>query len=230
MKKPLKNRQLKVVVFTAAFLVLAATGPFVPFTVSPAKAENAAGENLGKEASQIWTKLIRELEGRREEGPLTVDDLFTLAVSYANAGRLKEATETFREIERHEPSLEERHRRVASYAIRYQQNPYDVVGLARLAFAYYAIEEYQSSVEFFQRLVTLDPGNEWVRNYLAVSLYKCNQLDKAIAVLEENLLLNPANPYTHALLGMAYYEKGWYLRALQELSKGRQAIQNLLTF
>lgn len=183
-----------------------------------------------RSSEYIWLTTIDELEQKRNLQELTIDELFTLAVCYANTGRLHEATKLFGEVDRLESSAEARKKRVASYQEALEGDPQNMVALNRLAFAYYAIGNYEASVQYFEILLTLDPRNEWTRNYLAYALYQCGRLDEAIGVLQDNLLINPRNSYTHALLGMAYYEKKWYFRALEEMGKGRTAIQDLLTF
>lgn len=178
-----------------------------------------------------WSELLRQVEGQLKEQPEEPELLFTYAVATANLGRLDDSVRAFRQLE----NLQRLHggRELISteaYQALLAAHPDDLLLLNKLAFLYYAREEYGMASRFFRQACELDLSNEWPRNYLAYCLYRTGDLDGALAVLEEALTLNPHNSYTHLLLGLAYAEKGWYLKSLQELAKGRRALSHLLSF
>ncbi|MDI3280916.1 MAG: tetratricopeptide repeat protein [Bacillota bacterium] len=187
-------------------------------------------EASGGEA--YWSELLREVEGQLKKQPEERELLFTYAVATANLGRLDDSVRAFRQLENltrlpdggGDPLSAE------VYEAQLAAHPGDLLLLNKLAFLYYAREEYGAASRFFRQASQLDSSNEWPRNYLAYCLYRTGDLDGALSALEEALALNPHNSYTHLLLGLAYAEKGWYLKSLQELAKGRRALSHLLSF
>ena len=106
---------------------------------------------------------------------------------------------------------------IAAYtqAVRSQPElvgPY--LGLGR-AFTIKGETEYGRAT--FQKAVDLDPRNAEARFLLAMTLARLQQLDRAVAEMEEVLQLDPEQPAAHERLAIWSYYQGRYAKAWEHV-------------
>ncbi|MBO8126674.1 MAG: tetratricopeptide repeat protein [Firmicutes bacterium] len=177
--------------------------------------------------TEFWRTKAEEAKARLQVDPNNKDYLFQLGISQAMLGEIEASIQTFQTIDRLDQEGTYAQEVIARYAgdPKYSEN---LLVQSYLAFAYYVQEDYPASVEAFDRVIRLDPGNPWPLNYQGFSLYQCGRLDKAVQTLEKSVRLDESNQYSHMLLGMAYYEQGHLFKALAELAKARGVIGKFL--
>ncbi|MGE5552605.1 MAG: tetratricopeptide repeat protein [Betaproteobacteria bacterium] len=182
-----------------------------------------AGSRLGRiaPASQgLWEEVLRE------NAPLgDPQSFFWLAVAHANLGQLEESRTAFERWDKADPQRKTTKLLVSESRALLAQDPGDLQGLNGLAFLAYAEGNYAEAINYFQSVVSIDEQNPWPRCYLGFSLGKNGQVNAAVKVLEEGVRLFPDNEVLHFLLGMAYYRKGLFARALLEMAKAPGALR-----
>lgn len=226
------KRLKQALLLTASLLFLAATVVLPVYPAGPAGTPATRPDRTVAvsevEARAYWERLLSDSQKAVRGDPSQDDDpqdLFWLAVAAANLGRLDESTDSFRELQKADPERKVVHKLVADCRAVLSQDPDNLQALNGLAFVAYANEDFAQAASYFQQLVRIEPSNPWTRNYLGFSLGKSGRLDEAISVLEEGRRRFPDNEFTHFLLGLAYYQKGWVVRALGELAKAPRAIR-----
>lgn len=93
------------------------------------------------------------------------------------------------------------------------EDPTDLRSLLMLGNGYYLRGKIDSSIQTFQKAVSVNPRLPYAYYYLGVSYYRAMRLDEAIAALEQSIASSPAMIMSHYWLGMAYYHKGLYFKA-----------------
>lgn len=172
-------------------------------------------------ASQgLWEEVLRE------NAPLSdPQSFFWMAVAHANLGQLEESRAAFERWDKADPQRKTTKLLVNESRAMLAQDPRDLRGLNGLAFLAYAEGNYAEAIKYFQSVVSVDEQNPWPRCYLGFSLGKNGQVNEAVKVLEEGVRLFPDNQVLHFLLGMAYYRKGLFARALLEMAKAPGALR-----
>ena len=96
--------------------------------------------------------------------------------------------------------------------------------LGYLAETYYKLEEYQLSDETFDKLLEIDPKNNWaLNNYSFYLALRGEKLDKALEMSAITLKSNPESPSYLDTYGWILYQMGKYEEAEQYISK---AVEN----
>lgn len=170
-----------------------------------------------------WGAVIEE---NQSSASLDMKSYLYLAIAYANTGKLAKAKEAFQSIAK-AGYVEFGREVIEENEAKLKRNPGDIVALNCLAFTYYAFERYEAALSEFLKIVALDRGNVWVRQYLALVYGKLGLLDKGIEVLKKAIEIDPRNEYSHLLLGLAYQERKWYLLAMIEFAKAPNAIREV---
>jgi DNA-binding SARP family transcriptional activator/TolB-like protein len=81
--------------------------------------------------------------------------------------------------------------------------------------------DWTGAEEAFKRARDLQPTSITARHSFASLLIALRRFDEASDLLRENVDLDPLNPYTHAVLGWAYYMGGQYTDAISQLEQTR---------
>ncbi len=100
--------------------------------------------------------------------------------------------------------------------------PDDLRGLALLGACYYAVDEYETGLKYFNRLIRLDEQNGKWYMYRGIYFFKKNNLNDAEGQFRFALELDPSLYATHYYLGKIYKERGEVDSALEELKLYRQ--------
>jgi predicted Zn-dependent protease len=90
----------------------------------------------------------------------------------------------------------------------------------------YSAGKYVSAADAFATVVSLDSDNPWSRCYYGYSLGKAGRIDAAVAMLEESVRRFPDNQQLRFLLGLGYYHKGSFFKAVKEMARARDAIMD----
>lgn len=170
---------------------------------------------------QIEEHIKKELQNNPKDRLLN----FQLGVCYAKTGRIKEAFDTFNTLKELKDDLKPEE--VPSlYLKRLEEGGDRLLNLSYLAFAYHVINDYQKSKEAFLELIQLEPDNIWNYNYLALVYRDLKELALAEGLLKESLALEQ-NSYTRFILGLVYYDKGSYLKAIIEFGRARDVARTI---
>jgi tetratricopeptide (TPR) repeat protein len=169
---------------------------------SPVQAQGRAAE---------WPALIVKYEDQVARTPSDPTTRFTLAMLYAREGRLLEGLKQLQEADK---AAGPDRRLPLARAIAQEaegllrRNPNDLLARYRLAFARYFMGDHAGTVTEFERIVAIDPRNDWGYGYLGQGYELLGQRDRAIATWERGLGVNPGNAVIHYLLGVAHVKKG----------------------
>lgn len=168
-------------------ITLALVASFVLLSVCHVLAESDAVD---------WRTLIEQYKSR--EG-LTVEERFKLAIAYANIGDIWGAQREFQKLER--PGWRDDAAAVlAASEERLLDRPNSVIDLNVVAFASFVLEDYERSCAAFERILEVDPSNEWPRAYLAWTLGRMGRIDEGIEQLERVIKKHPLNLQLRMLL------------------------------
>ena len=155
---------------------------------------------------------------------------FKLAVSEANLGEIKNSYKSFDRIgdnfnqnEINDFSNKQREE-LAENDIDYEQN---ILILNYIAFSQVIIEDYEEAIYYFDKILSLEPDNIWIRNYKAAGYIELELLDKAEDYLEATLNIKD-NQFSHLLLGYIYYERDEMFKALRKVSRARALFDLIL--
>jgi tetratricopeptide (TPR) repeat protein len=157
-----------------------------------------------------WPALIRRYEADVARTPGDPLVRFTLAMLYAREGRLLEGYRQLQEAD--QAAGPERREALARQVVRQaedliRRNPGDLLARYRLAFARHFLGEPAAVVAEFERIVALDPRNDWGYGYLGQAYATMNQDDRAIAAWHRGLDVNPNNAVLHYVLGLMYAKR-----------------------
>jgi tetratricopeptide (TPR) repeat protein len=81
------------------------------------------------------------------------------------------------------------------------------------------------AIKFIESLIQDNPNDIDALNLLAIAYRLKGDFDEAMRILKRALKIDPNYPETHYHLGLLHYERGNYLRAIEEFYK---AIENYL--
>jgi tetratricopeptide (TPR) repeat protein len=158
-----------------------------------------------------WPALILRFEEQVARTPADAAARLTLAMLYAREGRLLEGFKQLQEADK--AAGPERRGQMAREIVRdaearVRRNPHDLLARYRLAFARYFLDDLPGAVKEFERIVLVDPRNDWGYGYLGQGYEMLGQRDRAIATWERGLSVNPSNAVLHYLLGVAHAKQG----------------------
>lgn len=180
----------------------------------------------GGSAAERWRALLAETSNET-----TLDARLLRVIALVNLGEVERGLREFdamaqADFEPFAVAVIERSTRAAEAA------PDDLVVLNSLAFAHHALamsrnqrEEFDEAIRWYRRILEVDPGNVWIRHYLALAYYNLEQVGQAVAVLQEALTYDRRNQYTHLLLGLAYSEQKAYAKAALHLLQAPEALR-----
>ncbi|MDQ7841216.1 MAG: tetratricopeptide repeat protein [bacterium] len=199
-------------------LVPAATSVLLVALLLAAPSRAALAQGTAAE----WPALVRRFEQQVQQTPGDPSARFTLAMLYARNGRVLDGFKQLQEADQAigspagRPALA---RQIVTEAegllIR---NRHDLLARYRLAFARYFLGEHPAAAAEFERIVVLDPRNDWGYGYLGQGYANLGQLDRAIATWERGLAVNPRNAALHYMLGLSYTRKGDKKKAAAHLA------------
>jgi tetratricopeptide (TPR) repeat protein len=182
-------------------LVLVLASVAVVAAAAPALAQGAAAE---------WPALIRRYEAQVARTPGDPLARYTLAMLYARDGRLLDGYKQLQEAD--QAVGQARRAEVARQVVReaegmIRQNPQDLLARYRLAFGRYFLGDHAGAAAELERVVTMEPRNDWGFGYLGQAYAAAQQDDRAIAAWQRGLQVNPNNSVIHYLLGLMFTRK-----------------------
>jgi tetratricopeptide (TPR) repeat protein len=168
---------------------------------TPVRAQGVAAE---------WPALVKRFEAQVARTPLDPSARFTLAVLYARDGRLLDGYKQIQEADAaagpaRRADLTAQVVRDAQGLIR--QNPNDLLARYRLAFARYFQGDLAGATGEFERIVAVEPKNDWGYGYLGQAYAASKRDDQAIGVWQRGLQVNPHNSVLHYVLGLMYTKR-----------------------
>jgi tetratricopeptide (TPR) repeat protein len=101
---------------------------------------------------------------------------------------------------------------------RHKENPYDVEAITQIAFLYNDLGEFDRSIEYARRGLTMAPRHDDLYDALSQSLARLGRFDEAIKVGEAWIARSPRNGGAHAHLG------DYYVRA-NRIKEARRALE-----
>ena len=155
-----------------------------------------AGHLLAEENGIDWKALIQLYEGR---GNLTTRERFELAMAYANTGDVWGARREFETLERL-GWREDAATMIAEAEEKLLVQPDSLMDLNIVAFASFALGDYEKSCATFERILQVDPSNDWPRVFWACTLGRLGRIDEGIEQLELVAKKHPFNLVVKALL------------------------------
>jgi cytochrome c-type biogenesis protein CcmH/NrfG len=87
-----------------------------------------------------------------------------------------------------------------------QSNPTDVDTLSRLGNLYYDGQSYPQAIQYYEKVLTIQPKNADVRTDLGTAYWYTGDADKAIANFEKALAVQPNHPGTLFNLGIVKWQ------------------------
>jgi tetratricopeptide (TPR) repeat protein len=94
--------------------------------------------------------------------------------------------------------------RVADLVTSYQQDPDNPETLFELGEAYFLAGEWQPGLDWFLKLVAVDPGNVHAWTDIGTAHYNVGQIEDAKAAWAKGLELAPQDPQLHYNMGFLY--------------------------
>jgi tetratricopeptide (TPR) repeat protein len=157
-----------------------------------------------------WPALVRRYETQVSRMPADPLARFSLAMLYARDGRLLDGYKQLQEADRaagqaRRAELVRQIAREAESLIR--KNPKDLLARYHLAFARYFMNDPAGAAAEFERIVVLDPRNDWGFGYLGQAYAAAGQEERAIAGWQRGLAVNPNNAVIHYVLGLMYTKR-----------------------
>jgi len=175
------------------------------------------GQAASKQLS--WQKLLEQSRKAVAAAPQDPDKRYELAMIYAHEGRVFDAWDELKEVDRLVGGEARRksyaQRIIAASATQIKRSPGDILARYKLAFAYYFIGRRLDARREFHIIVDLEPRHSWSYGYLGYLYAEAGNLDKAIALWEKGVKFDPGNAVLHYVLGVAYVRKGDMKRAAQ---------------
>jgi tetratricopeptide (TPR) repeat protein len=103
------------------------------------------------------------------------------------------------------------------------QAPLTAQELLEQGFTAFQAQQYQRSLELFQKAYKEEPTLALVNFYLGVNLRVLERPREAVPYLSEALERDPALTQTHYQLGLAHFEAGQYRKALAAFRKAKES-------
>lgn len=157
-----------------------------------------------------WPVLVKRLETQVARTPSDPMARYTLAMLYARDGRLLDGYKQLQEADQAagQDRRAELMRQIAQECdALIRRNPQDLLARYRLAFARYFASDPAGAATEFERIVALEPRNDWAYGYLGQSYAALKQDERAIGAWQRGLEVNPNNSVLHYVLGLMYTKK-----------------------
>jgi tetratricopeptide (TPR) repeat protein len=174
----------------------------------------------------FWLALQEECQSELEEKPEDILINYQLSISMVNLGQIEEALEHFNHISS-KISLEDFNECIDPYLELLRKNPDDILLLNYAAFSKIINLDYRGSINYFERIIELEPENVWIQNYLAATLVELEEYREADQVLCQAISIKD-NRYSHLLLAIVNYKTGNLLKAITELCQSGDLVNRLL--
>ena len=162
-----------------------------------------AHNNLSFLYSTLGVNLKQALREARIANQLKPDNPYlqdTLGWAYYRNGMLQEALKVLKKAVAAKPDLADVHFHLAS--------------------VYYDLDEFEPTVRHFREAIRLDPKNAFARNNLAYFFAEKNRnIDEALRLVDEAILLSPSNAPFLDTKGWVLYRLGRYEEALPFIKK-----------
>ncbi len=162
-----------------------------------------AHNNLSFLYSTLGVNLKQALREARIANQLKPDNPYlqdTLGWAYYRNGMLQDALKVLKKAVAAKPDLADVHFHLAS--------------------VYYDLDEFEPTVRHFREAIRLDPKNAFARNNLAYFFAEKNRnIDEALRLVDEALLLSPSNAPFLDTKGWVLYRLGKYDEALPYIRK-----------
>ena len=162
-----------------------------------------AHNNLSFLYSTLGVNLKQALREARIANQLKPDNPYlqdTLGWAYYRNGMLQEALKVLKKAVAAKPDLADVHFHLAS--------------------VYYDLDEFEPTVRHFREAIRLDPKNAFARNNLAYFFAEKNRnIDEALRLVDEALMLSPSNAPFLDTKGWVLYRLGKYDEALPYIKK-----------
>lgn len=145
-----------------------------------------------------------------------------LARRYAEQGMNEKAAESWVEVTKIEPSLEEGHYNLGVALTKQEKfeealphleksisvNPYFIKGYYAVGNALVALERYEEAVGYYQKALEISPDDVEVRHNLGVAYSHTGKAEKAIEELEKTIELQPGFFLAYTSLSLMYKNMG----------------------
>jgi len=165
-----------------------------------------------------WEDLLERSRDNLNKNPDNHTARFEYALSLANTGQVEESYEQF-DILGEEENREDARNEVEKVLEKMENQGEDnVLKLNYLAFLAVVDKNYEESIQYFEKIIDINPDNVWIYNYLAASYFELDKLNKAHKIAGEALEIKE-NSYSHVLHGMIYLEKDEYFKAIHSFSR-----------
>lgn len=177
-----------------------------------------------------WQELIENNQEliKKKDSNKNTKARFRLGVAYANLGKIDLAKKEFDSLKDLDDGKKAKEI-IAYYKTKLEAEPENPIFLNYLGFAYYANNNYKSSLKIFKKIIKYDSQNIWSYNYLGTIYGKLEKYKSAKKVLKESLELEN-NKYTHFLLGAVYYKQGNIFKALYHVGRSGKVATKLLNW
>jgi tetratricopeptide (TPR) repeat protein len=188
-------------------------------SASPTQAASGSKDLLSKELTNIEIEKWKQYTTTNPKDP---NGFFELAMAYSRSSYIEKAWPALQEVDKLDPNFANKviQRMTAALA----KNPNDTETRYKLAFGYYfkGLKNNdnvykQKAKDEFDKIIKQNPNHVWAMNYRAYLYTEDGELDKGIEMWEKSLAIDKNNPVTHFVLGHAYYKKGKFKQALQEI-------------
>ena len=89
-------------------------------------------------------------------------------------------------------------------------------------------KDYNTSINYFEKIAEIQPKNIWILNFKAASYNEIEKYEKAKEILEKAQSIKE-NQYSNLLMGIAHYETGNYFRAVREMTKAGELFYEFIS-
>ncbi|QTL98295.1 hypothetical protein GM661_10050 [Iocasia frigidifontis] len=173
-----------------------------------------------------WNRLKEDSLQLVEKEPDNIMAKFRYSIALANLGMIEEALDTFEEIE-DTVSIDEFNQVVSPYLEGITLQSEDILSLNYAAFGASINKEYTISIDYFKRIIELEPDNIWIRNYLALVYKEIDNNELAIETCEKALEVKE-NEHSRLILAVIYYDTGHYIKAFFQANRAGSLVKKLL--
>ena len=140
----------------------------------------AAAPTLAESTSVDWNQMVRDLERKRD---LTIREQVYLVMAYGNTGGITRLLGLVGDLDKQD-WIPTAHEMMEESEEALEEDPGNLIHLNTIAFASFALNDYETSGELFEQIVELDPENHWPRLYLGWSWGSTGRVDDGIEQIE----------------------------------------------
>jgi len=181
-----------------------------------AQYEKAAAADPAFVAARYKASILLFSRGDRERGRLYLEKLKLL--------RGKATTREQYQIDRLESGSRGDLGQVIAVSKQWlEENPDDIDAYFNLGDLYFALQDYDQALSYYQPILKIDPKYKIAYNQIGYCYARKGDLDKAVVVMEQYQLLAPHEPNPWDSMGEIYYNAGEFAQAEKNL---RQALKN----